>query len=221
MFVAPYFANLFGSFVNHWTLGCIWSQGRMVTFWGPTKCSYWPCIDQWEGFKLVMRFCIDCTKQHCFAQVFMGSELSFCDSLIRRWLPWPWWALAWYWPGEPGGGRQTSGSITGQYSVLFRLLQNYECKWGILDSREGGRTQIGCDAPFWVDWINNWWLHIYSHGVIRTLSSFCDKSWLFESNIKLNGDLLVSKLRPDLVVILTVISFIPLSQILMHIQVSS
>lgn len=126
-----------------------------------------------------------------------------------------------HWPGEPGGGRQTSVSITGQYSVLFRLLQNYECKWGILDSREGGRTQIGCDAPFWVDWINNWWLHIYSHWVIRALSSFCDKSWLFESNIKLNGDLLVSKLRPDLVVILTVISFIPLSQILMHIQVSS
>ena len=123
MFVAPYFANLFGSFVNHWTLGCIWSQGRMVTFWGPTKCSYWPCIDQWEGFNLVMRFCIDCIKQHCFAQVFMGSELSFCDSLIRRWLPWPWYHHDGHWPALTRGARWGTSDVSLDNRPVFSIVQ--------------------------------------------------------------------------------------------------
>ena len=74
----------------------------------------------------------------------------------------------------PGARWGPSVSITGQYSALSGLLQNYEWGYWIL---EGG-TQIGCDAPSWPDWINNWWLHICSHWVARMLSSFCDKSWL-------------------------------------------
>ena len=193
MFVALYFANLFGSFVNHWTLGCIWSHLR-VEWWHSeaqpeAHIGLAQTNERWWGF------CIDCMEQHCFAQVFMGLELSFCDSLIppiaSLTLIWARWG--------------TSVSITGP---VFRLSQNYEWKWGILDSRE-------CTAAFWLDWINNWWLNICSHVIIILW-----QSWPFES-IKLNGDLLVFKLRPDPVVTLTVISFIPRSQILMHIQVFS
>ena len=154
---------LFGSFVNHWTLGCIWSQGRMVTFWGPTQCSERSCIDQWESLNLVMR------SLH-----WLHRTTLFCSSFYGIWVIILWFPD----PGVHCWARGQVGAVSldnrGQYSALLGILRNYEWGYWIL---EGG-TQIGCDAPSWPDWINNWWLHICSHWVTRMLSSFCDKSWL-------------------------------------------
>ena len=163
----------------------------MVTFWGPTRGSYWPGTDQWA----VMRFL---HRLH-------GTTL-FCSSFYGIGV-----IILWF-PHSPNSFADPDMSQVGDVSIdnwsSIQIITELWMEMGDIGLRE-------CTAAFWLDWINNWWLNICSHVIIILW-----QSWPFES-IKLNGDLLVFKLRPDPVVTLTVISFIPRSQILMHIQVFS